>query len=144
MQAQAQYEGQNVLTPQQWQRAQDWAYKGMKPVSDTASPAPVSKALGGFVGSKMLSWLGERGPEAVIPLNRSERSLGLLERTAGALGARMSGQAGHSVSINYNPTIHAGSADAGNLRAMLSEHVEHLVSEIKRTLSIETERMAAI
>jgi hypothetical protein len=31
MQAQAQYEGQNVLTLEQWKRAQDWAYKGIKP-----------------------------------------------------------------------------------------------------------------
>lgn len=31
MQAQAEYEGQNVLTPEQWQRGQDWAYKGVNP-----------------------------------------------------------------------------------------------------------------
>jgi hypothetical protein len=31
MQAQAEYEGQNVLTQEQWKRAQDWAYKGINP-----------------------------------------------------------------------------------------------------------------
>jgi hypothetical protein len=31
MQAQAQYEGQNVLTQEQWQAGQDWAYNGIRP-----------------------------------------------------------------------------------------------------------------
>jgi hypothetical protein len=39
MQAQAQYEGQNVLTLEQWKRAQDWAYKGIKPESRVAKMA---------------------------------------------------------------------------------------------------------
>jgi hypothetical protein len=45
MQAQAQYEGANVISPEQWKRAQDWAYKGIKPTnlplpstSTTSSP----------------------------------------------------------------------------------------------------------
>jgi hypothetical protein len=33
MQAQAEYEGQNVLSQSQWQSAQDWAYKGVAPGS---------------------------------------------------------------------------------------------------------------
>jgi hypothetical protein len=44
MQAQASYEGANVLTKDQWGRAQDWAYKGINPrikaksSSETAAP----------------------------------------------------------------------------------------------------------
>ena len=41
LQAQARYEGANVLTPEQWKRGQDWAYKGIKP----DQPAPASKPL---------------------------------------------------------------------------------------------------
>ena len=49
MQAQAQYEGANVLTQEHWQRAQDWAYRGVTPtgvagVASTAAPA--EKQLG--------------------------------------------------------------------------------------------------
>ena len=36
MQAQAEYEGQNVLTAEQWKRGQDWAYKGIEPGTNLA------------------------------------------------------------------------------------------------------------
>ena len=46
------------------------------------------KAHGGVVQSKMLSWLGEEGPEAVIPLNpsRRDRALSLWMQTGQRLG----------------------------------------------------------
>jgi hypothetical protein len=113
------------------------------PNIDVYSKANPGFAAGGFVGSKMLSWLGERGPEAVIPLNRSERSLSLLQRTASTLGARMTG--GHTFTINAPLTVNnASGVDSGEFQAALQEHMEHLVSEIKRTLAIETERMAVV
>jgi len=43
-------------------------------------------ATGGIVHQKILLWVGEEGPEAVIPLRRTPRSLSLLDKTAGALG----------------------------------------------------------
>jgi len=43
MQAQAQYEGQNVITPEQWKRAQDWAYKGIDPFKKSTPVVPMDK-----------------------------------------------------------------------------------------------------
>ena len=39
MQAQAHYEGANVLTAEQWKRGQDWAYGGVAPTGDTSTTA---------------------------------------------------------------------------------------------------------
>ena len=45
-------------------------------------------AMGGFVGGKQLSWLGEEGPEAVIPLipSRRSRALSIFEQVGEMLG----------------------------------------------------------
>jgi len=37
-------------------------------------------ATGGIAHQKMLSWVGEEGPEAVIPLKRTPRALSLLDK----------------------------------------------------------------
>jgi hypothetical protein len=96
-------------------------------------------AMGGIVGSKMLSWLGERGAEAVIPMTRSARSLGLLAKTAGALGVGL-GRGGHSFSISSNPVINVttGEFDTGSITSALDSHIDHLVREIRRSYRSRT------
>jgi len=44
------------------------------------------RAAGGLITKPELSWLGEKGPEMVIPLDRSQRALSLLSETANRLG----------------------------------------------------------
>ena len=44
MQAQAHYEGANVLTAEQWKRGQDWAYSGVAPTGDTSTTAAAPAA----------------------------------------------------------------------------------------------------
>lgn len=103
-----------------------------------------SHARGGIAGFKQLSWLAERGPEAVIPLNRSERSLELLRSTASALGARVGG-GGHVITLNAPLTVNGASGvDSAEFANALREHAENIVHEIRRVLSIETERQAVV
>lgn len=58
--------------------------------SDDGGPwkVPGKKATGGFVNSKQLSWVGEEGPEAIIPLvsGRRGRAVSLWEETGKRLG----------------------------------------------------------
>lgn len=56
--------------------------------SDSKDDSKGNNAHGGVVQSKMLSWLGEEGPEAVIPLNpaRRDRALSLWMQTGQRLG----------------------------------------------------------
>ena len=70
-------------------------------------------ANGGFINGLQLSWLGERGPEAVIPLNGSDRAMSLWEKTGQLLGMKSlsdrynisGGSSGGEVKIEYNPTL---------------------------------------
>jgi hypothetical protein len=63
----------------------------------------VSKgATGGIVHQRMLSWMGEEGPEAVIPLRRTPRSLSLLDKTSDALGVSTTGIGPFHFVININ------------------------------------------
>jgi hypothetical protein len=74
---------------------------------------------GGIVQSPQLGMVGEAGPEAIIPLNRSRRSLKLLESAADAMGLGSgSGSGSHgnaSFHIPVSITIN-GNADAETLR----------------------------
>ena len=70
-------------------------------------------ANGGFVWNRELSWLGEKGPEAVIPLDGSSRATSLWENTGKLLGMGsiadrydFSGVAsGNGTRIEYSPTL---------------------------------------
>ncbi|EZH67893.1 hypothetical protein DH09_08190 [Bacillaceae bacterium JMAK1] len=59
------------------------------------SGSPERNANGGFINSKILSWIGEDGPEYVVPVGakRRERGKHLLRRAASALGMSV-GEAG--------------------------------------------------
>lgn len=68
-------------------------------------------AKGGFIRNTTLSWLGEEGPEAVIPLNATDRAVSLWQKAGQILGMRsvmdegkLSG-AGAGASVSYSPTL---------------------------------------
>jgi hypothetical protein len=75
----------------------------------------------------MLSWIGEQGPEAVIPLTRTPRALGLLRQTSEALGA------GGAAIGPFHIEIHVSGAGAE-----VGEHVQmasvRLQDELQRML----------
>ena len=77
------------------------------------------RALGGIFDTPHLGLVAEAGPEAIIPLNRSRRSLRLLESAADAMGLGSgSGSASHgsaSFNIPVSITIN-GNADAETVR----------------------------
>lgn len=70
-------------------------------------------ASGGFIWNRELSWLGEKGPEAVIPLDGSDRAASLWEQAGKLLGMGsltdrydFSGLAsGSGAKIEYSPTL---------------------------------------
>lgn len=88
----------------------------------------ISSAIGGFaeggiVSQKQLSWVAEEGPEAIIPLNDSERALSLWKQTGEVLNAKSrldepeeSGDVTNSMVVTfapvYNITGNASKADA--------------------------------
>lgn len=53
-------------------------------------------ACGGFVSGKQLSWIGEEGPEAIIPLvpSRRQRAIDLYEQTGRVLGLGRNAEGG--------------------------------------------------
>lgn len=68
-------------------------------------------ADGGIIRSKELSWLAEKGPEAVIPLDGSRNAVALWEQTGQLLGMRgafddldLNG-GGDRITVEYNPVL---------------------------------------
>lgn len=68
-------------------------------------------ADGGIIRSKELSWLAEKGPEAVIPLDGSRNAVALWEQTGQLLGMRgafddldLDG-GGDRITVAYNPVL---------------------------------------
>ena len=125
---------------------QMFTYQGRTFKFDDRSPQPFPNmdiytpggnpgfALGGIVNQKMLSWLGEAGPEAVIPLNRTPRAMALLEHAAGALGAGGPGIG----AVHFAPVINlsggaegAGEAVQAALRTA-HEQLEAMLEDILR------------
>lgn len=68
-------------------------------------------ANGGFIWNKELSWLAEKGPEAVIPLDGSSNAISLWEKTGQLLGMKGAfddidlNSGSETVTIEYNPTL---------------------------------------
>ena len=66
-------------------------------------------ASGGFITHPELSWVGEEGPEAVIPLNSSQRAYDLLDKTNRLMGmqSRIDGVdvSTQAHSVNYSPVL---------------------------------------
>jgi predicted RNA binding protein with dsRBD fold (UPF0201 family) len=79
-------------------------------------PPDTTHAYGGIVRGLTRSWLGERGPEAVIPLSGGRRAESLLNYASRALGMGGVGGATH-LSFAPNIVIH-GNATESEQRAM--------------------------
>jgi hypothetical protein len=114
-----------------WGYGNDIARKGM---------VAASNAMGGIVGSRMLSWLGERGPEAVIPLSGGRRAQGLLDYASRAIMGRPlfgGGMGETSVSFAPNIVIH-GNASEAEQRAMdsrLRDLARDFIDQFRRAQS---------
>ena len=75
--------------------------------------SPSGHADGGFVQSKELSWLAEKGPEVVIPLDQSRNAIDLWTKTGQILGMDsladrfdLSGSSTtNNATITYSPTL---------------------------------------
>ena len=80
-----------VATPKmriQWDVVNDLKIDATVPGSKSGKGSVGAHANGGFINGKQLSWIGEEGPEAIIPLvpGRRNRALKLFQQTAKMLG----------------------------------------------------------
>jgi tellurite resistance protein len=102
-----------------------------------------ARAEGGFIGSPELSWIGEDGPEYVIPVgaNRRQRGADLWTQAGQSLGLLRSDSSGGGglrsappISITYNPTITEVSG-VDDLEAVLRQHSETVCVMVMNALS---------
>jgi hypothetical protein len=91
------------------------------------------------VRSPTLATIAERGPEAVIPLTRSDRSRGLLSAAAGAIGKGPlgPGAAGGAGSItgstlNFAPVITVEGGATPQALGAMQENLRKLADEFLR------------
>lgn len=73
---------------------------------------PNGHANGGLVMDKELSWLAEKGPEMVVPLDGSDRAVSLWEQAGELLGMSslsdrydLDGATQQTVTVEYSPTL---------------------------------------
>jgi len=80
------------------------------------------RATGGIFRRAHLAMIGEAGPEAIIPLKRNKRSLGLLDAAAGAIGvgAAPSLPTIHKT-IVIKPTINITGVDSGTAQKVAGD-----------------------
>jgi phage-related minor tail protein len=79
-----------------------------------------------------LGLVGEAGPEAIIPLHRSAASLGMLARTASALGASVDARGGTNISCSPVITINATGDVAQAVKQAMRESHGDLIRRMKR------------
>ena len=88
--------------------------------------APIPHAAGGIFTRPHVGLVAERGPEAIIPLNKPGGFLG-------------------SIHVHSNPVFNVGpGADQGSLTQALSEYARELAYEIKKQFAIEAEQSAVV
>lgn len=128
----------------------DWARRWVPGLGSGGGDAPApATQFGGIFSSPQVRSIAEAGTEAVIPMNRTSRARGLLDKTAGAMGFDLAsaasglgqkGQASNSyqggaVSMSYAPQIVVNgpmdSAGRTALGDMLSEHASNLLSQLE-------------
>lgn len=108
-----------------WDIANKLGGKAITAVVRTVSgdkPAKVAKhARGGIVSHPTLSWIGEQGPEAVIPLsNNRSRARSLLNQVNLQLG--MAGAGGTNTTVSFAPVINiSGNADRAMVESALGK-----------------------
>ena len=126
-------------------------YNSIKNFADNYSnsllpgPRATKKANGGFVGSKILSWLGEEGyPEMVIPFapHRRQRALELYEQTGKMLGVSEHANGGMVGGENV-PIISSGSGNSGQSIEVNVEGITIQVSGSGGSISDDLESQKA-
>jgi len=91
-----------------------------------------AQQLGGVVSHPTLSTLAEKGPEVVIPINKSQRSQGLLAQTAQMMGMGGKGGGGQNISVSMPITVTG--AQAGQEASIAREIERHMQDPIKSLL----------
>ena len=94
--------------------------------SSSPRPAPTPHAAGGMFSRPHIGLVAERGPEAIIPLNKP-----------GGFGLP-------SVTVNAPITINGAAAGHADLSAILAEHARAIAYEVQRVLQIEYEQAAVV
>jgi hypothetical protein len=87
---------------------------------------------GGIVSQPTLAAIGEAGSEAVIPINRNQRSQGLLAQTARMMG--MGGKGGGEQTVSVSMPITVNGAQAGQEASIAREIERHMQDPIKSLL----------
>lgn len=103
-----------------------------------------NNAAGGIIGARTLSWLGEEGPEAVIPLGSKHRNraIGLLNQAGQALG--VGGGGGVQIEMGGVHIHVSGSGNvAGDIEAQKEEIAEQVAAIFNRVLKAQFENMPA-
>jgi len=91
-------------------------------------------AAGGIFDEPHLAWFAEKGPEAVIPLDGSQRALSLWAQAGELLGVKPSGG---TIQLTYAPVIHAPGGDPGVIRQVLKESRDDFIERFKAMLHQE-------
>ena len=111
---------------------------------DSKSGNVKRNAAGGIIGARTLSWLGEEGPEAVIPLGAKHRhrALGLLQQAGDALGMGAGGgiqlnMGGVTIQVNGSGNV------VGDIEAQKEEIAEQVAAIFYRVLDAQYKNMPA-
>lgn len=94
-------------------------------------------AKGGILTRPHIGMVAEAGPEAVIPLNRSPRSVSLWKQAGKSMG--LTGGGGMVIHLNYAPHINGGDPNA--IRPILEENNRTLVDQL-RSIRRQNERVS--
>ena len=104
-----------------------------------------NNAAGGIVGGRTLSWLGEEGPEAVIPLGAKHRNraVGLLQQAGEAIGVGSGGGGVHVEMGGVHIHVSGSGNVAGDIEAQKEEIAEQVAAIFNRVLKAQFENMPA-
>lgn len=87
-------------------------------------------AKGGFVNGPTLAMVGEAGPEAIVPLNKSGASI--WQQAGASMGM------GGGMSVNFSPTINVnGNASQSDIMAGLKAGADDLIARMQAALANE-------
>jgi TP901 family phage tail tape measure protein len=96
-------------------------------------------AAGGIVNRPTLSWIGEQGTEAVIPLqNNRRRALSLYGAVGQQLG--VAGAGGGSISVSFGDIIINGNANRADIESGLAGLENRIVRTLKKLQSDQRRR----
>ena len=107
----------------------EWSPAGLvvKAVKAIAGKGKVgAHAAGGIVSRPTVSWIGERGPEAIIPLaEHRRRAVGLWQQAGAQLGV----SGGGGITVHFSPQITV--ASGGDVNAALRSSEDRLIRKLE-------------